>query len=61
MNKKNVIWWLGLIVAVLTAIISYCSCTTTAERFTRSQGHTSIITTDTTNIYHGGNLEIKIK
>lgn len=60
MNKKNILWWLGLIIAVLTAIMSYCSCTT-AEHFTRSNGHTSIITTDTTDIYHGGNLTIKIK
>lgn len=26
MNKK-ILWWLGLVVAVLTTIISYCSCT----------------------------------
>lgn len=26
MNKK-ILWWLGLLVAVLTTIISYCSCT----------------------------------
>ena len=26
MNKK-ILWWFGLIIAVLTAIISYCSCT----------------------------------
>lgn len=60
MNKSRILWWLGLFVAVLTSIIGYCSCTT-AEHFTRSEGHTSIITTDTTNIYHGGNLIIKIK
>lgn len=60
MKKSKIIWWLGLIVATLTAIIGYCSCTT-AEHFTRSYGHTSIITNDTTNIYHGGNLSIKIR
>lgn len=27
MTKSKVLWWFGLIVAVLTAIISYCSCT----------------------------------
>ncbi len=26
MNKK-VLWWIGLIIAVLTTIVSYCSCT----------------------------------
>lgn len=26
MNKK-ILWWLGLVVAVISAIISYCSCT----------------------------------
>lgn len=26
MNKK-ILWWLGLVVAVVSAIISYCSCT----------------------------------
>lgn len=26
MNKR-VLWWLGLFVAILTTIISYCSCT----------------------------------
>lgn len=24
---KKLLWWLGLVIAVLTAIISYCSCT----------------------------------
>lgn len=26
MNKK-ILWWLGLVVAFVSAIISYCSCT----------------------------------
>lgn len=26
MNKK-LLWWLGLLVALLTTIITYCSCT----------------------------------
>lgn len=25
--RKKVLWWLGLVVAILTTIISYCSCT----------------------------------
>ena len=24
---KKFLWWLGLLIAVLTAIITYCSCT----------------------------------
>lgn len=27
MNKSNFLWWLGLVIAVLTVIVSYCSCT----------------------------------
>lgn len=25
--SKKLLWWLGLVVAILTTIISYCSCT----------------------------------
>lgn len=25
--KNKIIWWLGLVVAILTTIITYCSCT----------------------------------
>lgn len=25
--SKKVLWWLGLVVAILTTIITYCSCT----------------------------------
>lgn len=25
--KTKFLWWLGLIIAVLTTIVSYCSCT----------------------------------
>ena len=27
MNKTKILWWFGLVVAILTAIIGYCSCT----------------------------------
>lgn len=27
MKSKSVFWWLGFIVAIITAIIGYCSCT----------------------------------
>lgn len=27
MKKSTILWWLGLIIAVLTTIVSYCSCT----------------------------------
>ena len=27
MNKSKFLWWVGLVIAVLTAIVSYCSCT----------------------------------
>lgn len=27
MKYKNLIWWFGLIIAFLTTIVSYCSCT----------------------------------
>lgn len=27
MNKAKFLWWVGLVIAVLTAIVSYCSCT----------------------------------
>ena len=25
--SKKVLWWIGLIIAILTTIVSYCSCT----------------------------------
>ena len=25
--SKKVLWWIGLIIAILTTIFSYCSCT----------------------------------
>lgn len=27
MNKAKILWWVGLVIAVLTTIVSYCSCT----------------------------------
>lgn len=27
MNKSKILWWVGLIIAVLTTIVGYCSCT----------------------------------
>lgn len=27
MSKSKFLWWLGLVIAVLTTIVSYCSCT----------------------------------
>lgn len=27
MNKSKILWWVGLIIAILTTIVSYCSCT----------------------------------
>lgn len=27
MKKSTILWWLGLVIAVLTTIVSYCSCT----------------------------------
>jgi hypothetical protein len=27
MKSKSVLWWLGLIVVIITPIICYCSCT----------------------------------
>lgn len=27
MSKAKILWWLGLVIAVLTTIVSYCSCT----------------------------------
>lgn len=27
MSKNKVLWWLGLVIAVLSCIIGYCSCT----------------------------------
>lgn len=27
MNTKKLLWWLGLVIAILTTIVTYCSCT----------------------------------
>lgn len=52
MNKNNILWWIGLIIAILTAITTYCSCT--IQRDVDSYGTTRIHTVDTTYINHNG-------
>lgn len=44
--KKKVLWWIGLIIAVLTAIVSYCSCSVLA--LTAGKANSTITTTSTT-------------
>lgn len=58
-NYKQLI--IAIVVAICSAIVAFFTSCSTAEHYTRSEGHTSIITSDTTNIWHGGNLTIKIK
>lgn len=61
MNSKTK-WILGLIAAVLGAISSYIlSSCTAAQSFMDSKGYTTIVTTDTTHVQHGGIVSIKIK
>lgn len=61
MNNKTK-WILGLIAAVLGAISSYIlSSCAASQSFIDSKGHTTIVTTDTTNVQHGGIVSIKIK
>lgn len=61
MNSKTK-WILGLIAAILGAISSYIlSSCTAAQSFMDSKGHTTIVTSDTTHVEHGGIVSIKIK
>lgn len=46
MKKTKILWWLGLIVSVITAIIGYCSCSVLA--ITAGKAKSSITTTTTT-------------
>jgi len=60
MNIKTK-WILGLIafhLLISTYILSSCSA---AQSFMDSKGHTTIVTTDTTHVQHGGIVSIKIK
>lgn len=60
--KKDFKWWLGLIIAILSALSAYMFSSCSAARgFYERAGHTTILTTDTTHVRHGGNIEIKIK
>lgn len=60
--KQKATFWLGLLVALLTAALTYLtSSCASAQHYTKSEGHTHIVTSDTTHIWHGGNIEIKIK
>lgn len=44
--KQKVLWWIGLIIAVLTAIVTYSSCSVLAV--TAGKAKSSITTTTTT-------------
>lgn len=44
--KKKILWYVGLIIAILTAVISYCSCSVLAV--TAGKAHSTITTTTTT-------------
>lgn len=60
MNIKTK-WILGLVafhVAISILILSSCSA---AQSFMDSKGHTTIVTSDTTHVNHGGIVSIKIK
>lgn len=46
MNKSKLLWWIGLVIAIMTAIVSYCSCSVLAV--TAGKAHSSITTTTTT-------------
>lgn len=46
MKSKSYLWLFGLVVAILTAIISYCSCSVLAV--TAGKAHSTITTTTTT-------------
>lgn len=46
MKSKTYLWWLGLVAAIITAIITYCSCSVLAV--TAGKAHSTITTTTTT-------------
>lgn len=45
--SKKVLWWIGLVIAILTAVVSYCSCSVLAVTAgkARSSVTTSTVTT----------------
>lgn len=60
MNITN--WILGFFAAFHVAIATYIlSSCTASQSFMDSKGHTTIVTTDTTHVQHGGIVSIKIK
>lgn len=48
MNKK-VLYWVGLIIAILTAIISYCGCNVTTD-FSKEKSGSPTSVTNSTNL-----------
>lgn len=59
MNKKNILWWLGLIVAILTTIITYSSCSVFAVTAGKSPSSSITTSTTTTTIVDSTKLIIK--
>ena len=49
MNKKKAMYWLGLVIAILTAIISYCSCSVTTD-FSKEKSGSPTSVTNSTNL-----------
>lgn len=47
--KKKVTFWVGLVVAILTAIISYCSCSVTTD-FSKAKSGSPTSVTNSTNL-----------
>lgn len=52
MKKSKFLWWIGLVIAICTAVISYCSCSVLAVTAgkARSSVQTSTITTTTLSV-----------
>lgn len=60
-NKTLKSFLIALLVAICGAIVSFFTSCASARYDHTSTGRTSIYTTDTTYIQHGGNISIKIK
>lgn len=47
--KKKVLYWIGLIIAILTAIVSYFSCSVTTD-FSKEKSGSPTSVTNSTNL-----------
>lgn len=59
--KQKILWWLGLAIAVVTAVITYMSCTTVLTTQRRPNSSTQTTTVTTTQVVDSVSVSPKLK